>query len=191
MTDHNRGTGKDLLEFWEHVARKGEMNPKHAGNIRYACKKALETLEGSIDVSILDLDVAGAIRRFQNLRSKSVKASTLRQECSNFKRGVELYKSSLENPTSWLSKIHSKNKTPRNDKKITPEDSMAGASSPEKLHPALTPKDDLKTLNSQQAKDQNQTGTPYERIMDTMGSLKTDLSKIKPEHKKIFLEILG
>lgn len=96
--------GKDLVEFWNWAADRGEMNRNTAAAMRSACKEVLSTVEpeGWETVDLREIEVENFCQRFVRLRTGgNFKPESLSTYRARFKRALGLYLSYLEAPDKW------------------------------------------------------------------------------------------
>ncbi len=97
--------GKDLVEFWNWAAQRGEMGAHTARALRSACKEVLTTVEPdtweSLDLRALD-DVDSFCLRFVRLKAGSnFKPDSLTAYQQRFRRALASYLEYLEAPDKW------------------------------------------------------------------------------------------
>lgn len=96
--------GKDLVEFWNWAAQRGEIGGHTARALRSACKEVLTTVEPdsweTVDLRALDVD--NFCQRFVRLKAGSnFKPDSLAAYQQRFRRALGSYLEYLETPDKW------------------------------------------------------------------------------------------
>lgn len=96
--------GKDLVEFWNWAAQRGEIGAHAARALRSACKEVLTTVEpeGWETVDLTALEPEGFCQRFVRLKAGSnFKPDSLTAYQQRFRRALASYLEYLEAPDKW------------------------------------------------------------------------------------------
>jgi hypothetical protein len=99
-------TGKGLVEFLEHAAKRGMLNGNTAGGLRAASKEVLTAVEpqGWEAVDLRTIDVEDFAARFERLRAGKFKPDSLLVYKSRFRNAVGMYLEYLKAPSTWKYK---------------------------------------------------------------------------------------
>lgn len=96
--------GKDLVEFWNWAAQRGEMGGHTARALRSACKEVLTTVEPDSweTLDLRALDAESLCQRFVRLKAGSnFKPDSLTAYQQRFRRALGSYLDYLEAPDKW------------------------------------------------------------------------------------------
>lgn len=96
--------GRDLVEFWNWAAQRGEIGGHTARALRSACKEVMTTVEPeaweTLDLRAMDLD--SVCQRFVRLKAGSnFKPDSLTAYQQRFRRALGSYLDYLEAPDKW------------------------------------------------------------------------------------------
>lgn len=123
------GTGSGLITFWDWAGEKGLVKESTASARRTAISEVLDALGDAPDqIDIRTLDVADALRRFENLKSAKYTPGSLNTYKSRFRSAVEDYLQYLGEGSDWQPGIQSrtrkKKKRATGDKSTSPPESQ-------------------------------------------------------------------
>lgn len=96
--------GKDLVEFWNWAAQRGEIGGHAARALRSACKEVMTTVEPDSweTVDLRALDVSSFCQRFVRLKAGSnFKPDSLTAYQQRFRRALASYLEYLDAPDKW------------------------------------------------------------------------------------------
>lgn len=88
-----------LIQFVDLITTKGWINPNTGGGWKAAVNKILADMDGSEDVRTID--VALAIRRYNNLHPGELSPGSLLQYEKRIKTAIEQYQSYVADPTKY------------------------------------------------------------------------------------------
>jgi hypothetical protein len=99
-------TGKGLVEFLEHAAKRGMLNGNTAGGLRAASREVLTAVEpqGWEAVDLQTIDIEDFASRFERLRAGKFKPDSLLVYKSRFRNAVAMYLAYLKAPSTWKYK---------------------------------------------------------------------------------------
>jgi hypothetical protein len=99
-------TGKGLIEFLEHAAKRGMVNGNTAGGLRAASREVLTAVEpqGWEGVDLRTIDAEDFAARFERLRATKFKPDSLLVYKSRFRNAVQMYLEYIKSPSAWKYK---------------------------------------------------------------------------------------
>jgi hypothetical protein len=99
-------TGRGLIEFLEHAAKRGMVNGNTAGGLRAASREVLTAVEpqGWEAVDLRTIDTEDFAARFERLRATKFKPDSLLVYKSRFRNAVQMYLEYIKGPSVWKYK---------------------------------------------------------------------------------------
>lgn len=126
VADISSGTAAGLMEFLDFMGEKGYATPRSMDVLKSAARQIFAIVEGADfdDVDVAGLDIDQYLSRFENRSMGRYSAKSLMAYRSRFRRGIESYRSYLENP-NWMPA-----KRPSSDRRTATGQQKATAAKP-------------------------------------------------------------